>query len=170
MFKISIHMQTVDELKEAAKTKLVGYTEKEIECFIQGAMYMAGNLPQKKSDEWYQQQAIKKAEAAERAEETCRFLGKVSGLKAAVDAINGMKTEGEVIERAFTILFENMMDNSEYRAKILDMLEAEDKSVSGEILDAIKIGCKAFNQRHDIKLNFAREEENENQWTFSWIE
>ena len=57
-------MQTIDDIKQAARTKLVGYTDKEIECFVQGAMYMVGNLPQRRSEEWYQQQADKKVQAA----------------------------------------------------------------------------------------------------------
>ena len=44
-------MKAIQEIREAAKTKLVGYTEKEIESFVQGAMFMAGNLSEKRSAE-----------------------------------------------------------------------------------------------------------------------
>ena len=40
--------------QRSSEAKLVGYTEKEIESFVQGAMFMAGNLPEKRSAEWYQ--------------------------------------------------------------------------------------------------------------------
>lgn len=33
-------MQTIEDLKNAAKTKLDGYTDREVECFVKGALYM----------------------------------------------------------------------------------------------------------------------------------
>lgn len=164
-------MQTIEDLKNAAKTKLDGYTDREVECFIKGALYMAGNLPQKRSEEWYRQQAEKKAEGISRSDEVCNLFQQVTGLKEAVDAINNIKQASEVIDRAYTVLFENLQDDPEFRATMLDMLGAEDKSVSSEIIDAVKRGCRGFNERHnDIVLDFRRLEENDGQWTLIWDE
>lgn len=164
-------MQTIEELREAARNKLTGYTEREIDCFVQGGMYMMGNMPQKRSEEWYEQQARKKEENVRRSEDVCRLFQKATGLKEAVDAIQNIKTEEEVVTHAFTVLFENVNTNPEFRKQVLDLMDAEEKSVSREIIGAVKTGMNAFNERHsDIVLDFRREEENNGLWTFVWDE
>ena len=163
-------MKTIQEIREAAKTKLVGYTEKEIESFVQGAMFMAGNLTEKRSAEWYQKREEEKQQSLERSEEVCRLFQNASGLKKAVDAISGMKTEGEVIDRAFGLLFDNIMNNPGYRALMLDKLGAVDKDEHLLVLDAIQTGCRAFNKKHEIQLGFEKMEENDNCRVFFWDE
>ena len=163
-------MKTIQEIREAAKTKLVSYTEKEIESFVQGAMFMAGNLPEKRSAEWYQKREEEKQQSLERSEEVCRLFQNATGLKKAVDDIGGRKTEGEVIDRAFGLLFDNIMNNPEYRALMLDKLGAVDKDEHLLVLDAIQAGCRAFNKKHEIQLGFEKMEENNNCWVFFWDE
>lgn len=168
---ITLIMQTIEDLKNAAKVKLDGYTDREVECFVKGALYMAGNLSQKRSEEWYRQQAERKAEGIERADEVCKLFQEATGLKRAVDSINNIKIESEVIDRAYKVLFENMLDNPEFRATMLEMLGAEDKSVSNGIIEAVKRGCKGFNELHnDIVLDFRRLKENNGEWTLMWDE
>lgn len=163
-------MVNVDDIKKAAQTKLVGFTEKEIECFVQGAMFMVGHLPEKRSDEWYRKRAEEKQAAMESSAKVCKLFQDTTGLKKAVDAISVAKTEGEVINHAFEVLFSNMMNNPQFRAVILDMLDAEEKAVSQEMYEAIKTGCIAFNRTHDTQLSFDRLEENDNNWTLFWEE
>ena len=163
-------MKTIEEIREAAKKKLVGYTDKEKESFVQGAMFMAGELPQKRSEEWYQQQAAKKAEGAARSEAVCEYFKEVTGLGAAVDAMKGRSAESQAVDRAFQIFAEGLRDNPEYRQQFLDSLGARDMAMSYEILLAIKQGCRAFNERHDIQLGFYPDEENGGRWTFYWDE
>lgn len=163
-------MKTLQEIKDAAKQKLVGYNEKEIECFVQGAMFMAGNLPQRRSDEWYEQQAQRKAEGMERSEAVCEHFKHVTGLGAAVENIKNREPVTRHINDALAVVFKNILKNPGYRAVMLDMMDAEDKSVSREILHALAVGIKAFNECHKTQLNFMREEENNNEWTLSWDE
>ena len=163
-------MMNLEELKEAAKNKLDGYTEKEIECFVQGAMFMAGHLPQKHDEEWYRKRAEEKQAAAERSDAICKFFQDTTGLKSAVDAIRSTRTEGEVINHAFEVLFSNMMDNPQFRAVMLDMLGAEDKSVSREIIEHLQMSCRAFNRNHVTQLEFSQLEENNDRWTLTWDE
>lgn len=164
-------MKDIEQIREAAKKKLVGYTEKEIDSFVAGAMYMAGHLPQRRSEEWYEQQAKRKAEGIERSDEVCKFFQDATGLKAAVENIKNLKSEKEIIEHAFAILFENMAANPTFRKQMLDLMDAEEKSVSREIIDAVKTGIAAFNERHeDIILDFRKMEENDGRWTMSWEE
>lgn len=163
-------MVNVDDIKKAAQTKLVGFTEKEIECFVQGAMFMVGHLPEKRSDEWYRKRAEEKQAAMESSGRVCKLFQDTTGLKKAVDAISVTKTEGEVINHAFEVLFSNMMNNPQFRAVILNMLDAEEKAVSQEMYEAIKTGCIAFNRTHDTQLSFDRLEENDNNWTLFWEE
>lgn len=163
-------MKTIEDIREAAKTKLVGYTEKEIESFVQGAMFMAGQLPQKRSEEWYRQRDERNALAAERADAVCDGLKEVSGLKKALDNIRSTKTEAEVVEHTLKVFLDNMIVNPEYRAIMLDKLEAEEKMVSSRIIKAVMDGCAAFNETHNIKLGFRQLEENNNGWTLFWEE
>lgn len=163
-------MKTIQEIREAAKTKLVGYTDKEIESFVQGAMFMAGQLPEKRSEEWYQKRTEEKQQNIARSEGVCRLIQDTTGLKKAVDAMKEMKTEGEIIDRAFGLLFDNMMNNPEYRAIMLDKLGAVDKDEYLLVLDTIQAGCRGFNKKHKIQLGFERMEENNNCWVFFWDE
>ena len=161
-------MKTIEEIREAAKIKLVGYTEKEIESFVQGAMFMAGQLPQRRSEEWYEQRDRQKAEAAAKADAVCKSFQDVTGLKKAVDNIRNAKTEAEVIDHAFAVFFDNMIANPEYRALMLDKLEAEDKKVRAELITNIRLACKEFNKTHETQLDFEQLEDNEGQWTLMW--
>jgi len=163
-------MQTIEELREAAKNKLTGYTEKEIECFVQGAMYMAGNLPQKRSEEWYRQQAERKAENASKADAVCELFKEVTGLGAAVENLKSRQSVSDMTDRVLTTFFSGLENNPEYREKFLKAISAEDMGFSREIIRTIHDGFRAFNERHDIQLNFLPEEENEGRWTFSWDE
>ena len=164
-------MQTLEELKKAAKTKLVGYTDREIECFVQGATYMAGQLPQRKSEEWYRQQAERKAKNIERSDAVRELFKDVSGLGTAVDNLKNRDKYEESTNHILEVIFKNILCNPDYRKQMLELLQAEDLSVSSEMYDAIKIGIQGFNKNHtDIQLDFARNEDNDGRWTFSWDE
>lgn len=160
----------IEELKEAAKKKLVGYNEKEIECFVQGAMFMTSHLPQTRSEEWYQKRAEEKQAAKERSGEVCKLFQKATGLKKAVDNLSNIKSEGEVVNHAFEVLFSNMMDNPQFRTVMLDMLGAEDKSVSQDIIEHLQVSCKEFNRTHETQINFTKLEEYGGKWTLTWDE
>ena len=163
-------MKSIQEIKEAAKTKLVGYTEKEIECFVHGAMFMAGNLPQRRSEEWYQKREEEKAQAIERSEAVCEHFKQVTGLGAAIENMKNRKPVTEYVDNALGVVFKAMMDNPEYRAAMLDMMGAEDKSVSAEIINHVQMTCAAFNETHETQLSFTQLEENDGRWTLSWDE
>ena len=163
-------MQNIDNIKEAAKTKLVGYTEKEIECFVQGAMYMAGHLPQKRSEEWYKEQAQRKKEGEERAEAVCEHFKQVTGLGQAVENLKNSKPGTEYVDDALGVVFKAIMDNPEYRATMLNLIGAVDKSVITELINHIRMSCTAFNKMHKTQLSFTQLEENEGRWTLAWDE
>ena len=163
-------MQNIDNIKEAAKTKLVGYTEKELECFVQGAMYMAGHLPQKRSDEWYEEQARRKQEGAERADSICEYFKDVTGLGKAVEKMKSHKSVNECVDDALAVVFGNIIENPAYRMTMLNMLGAVDKAAVAEMIRDIQTTCKAFNERHETQLSFTQLEENEGRWTLAWDE
>ena len=106
----------------------------------------------------------------ERSEAVCEHFKHVTGLGAAVENIKNREPVTRHINDALAVVFKNILENPGYRAVMLDMMDAEDKSVSREILHALAVGIKAFNECHKTQLNFMREEENNNEWTFSWDE
>ena len=163
-------MLNIEDIKEAAKTKLTGYTDKEIECFVQGVLYMAGHLPQKRSEEWYQEQARRKKEGEERSGALCEHFKQVTGLGAAVENLNKRKPVAEHVDDALGIVFKGIMEDAEYRKTMLDMMGAEDKAVSQEIILHVKESCKAFNKTHETQLVFEQIEENDGKWTLAWDE
>lgn len=163
-------MQNIDNIKEAGKTKLVGYNERELECFVQGAMYMAGHLPQKRSDEWYEEQARRKQEGTERAESLSEHFKDVTGLGKAVENLKSRKAVNECVDDALAVVFKNILDNPAYRATMLELLGAVDKAAMIEMIQDIQMTCKAFNERHDTQLSFTQLEENEGRWTLAWDE
>lgn len=163
-------MKTVEEIREAAKTKLVGYTEKEIESFVQGAMFMAGYLPQRRSEEWYQKRDEERTFAKERSGAVCEHFKQITGLGTAIENIKNRKPVTEYVDNALAVIFKAIMDNQEYRTIMLDMMGAEDKSVSEDIIKTVQTGCKTFNTSHEIQLGFERFDENEGHWTFFWDE
>lgn len=161
-------MKDIELLHEAAKAKLTGYTEKEIDCFIQGEMYMAGNLPQPRSEEWYARQAERKAEGAARADAVCEIFKDVTGLGAAVDNIKAGADAGSMTDRMLNVLMTAIIGNPQYRAQFLQAVDAEEAGLSREIIQAIRIGISSFNEKYDIQLDFRQLEENEGRWTFFW--
>lgn len=163
-------MQNIDNLKEAAKTKLVGYTEKEVECFVQGAMYMAGHLPQKRSDEWYKEQTKRKQEGAERADGVCEHFKEVTGLGKAVENLKAHKSVNECVDDALAVVFRNILENPAYRTTMLDLLGAVDKVAVTEMIRNVQLTCKKFNESHETQLSFTQLEENEGRWTLAWDE
>lgn len=163
-------MKTIDEIKQAAKTKLVGYTDREIECFVQGCLYMTGHLPQRRSEEWYRQQQLRKKEGEERSEALSEYFKQVTGLGSAVENLNKGKSVAECIDEALAVVFRGIMENPEYRATMLHLIGAEEESVSQELVLHIKESCKAFNRTHETQLVFERLEENDGKWTLAWDE
>ena len=105
-----------------------------------------------------------------RRSDTSLTPGQIEFIEEHEQVISVTKTEGEVINHAFEVLFSNMMNNPQFRAVILNMLDAEEKAVSQEMYEAIKTGCIAFNRTHDTQLSFDRLEENDNNWTLFWEE
>ena len=145
-------MESIENIREAAKDKLVGFTEREIECFMEGARYIAGHLPQRRSDEWYRQQAEKREQAQLHVYERMKFPHHEDG----------------IIGAAIDNFLDDAVADPDTRKKVLNVIEATDNKILAEILCAIKTGIEGFNGCHTTQLNFQREPENGNRWTFSW--
>lgn len=160
----------MDNIREVAKKKLVGFTEREIECFIEGYKYLAGHLPQRRSDEWYREQEAKRNHAKLHADENLEYWKKVTGLGDAVEQLKHPHREDAVISTAFNTFLDDAAADTQTRKSLLNVIGATDNKDLFEILYAIKIGIQGFNERHTIQLNFQREPENDNHWTFSWDE
>lgn len=160
----------MDNIREAAKKKLVGFTEREIDCFIEGAKYMAGHLPQRRSDEWYREQETKRNHAKLHADENLEFWKKVTGLGDAVEQLKRPHRKETIISTAVNVFLDEASADTETRKNLLNVIGATDNKDLSEILYAIKIGIQGFNERHSVQLNFQREPDNDNRWTFSWDE
>ena len=161
-------MESMDNIRDAAKDKLFGFTEREIECFVKGVKYMAYRLPLRRSDEWL----CAEVETCELArfydDESFDFWKQVTGLNEAVKHIKFPYREDYFISAVFDSFLDDVVSHPDTRKKELNDIEATDNKILSEILNAIKTGIEGFNGYHKTQLNFQRGPDNGKRFTFSW--